>query len=98
MTNDKFKVEVVGDLTEKEARAFVYGTAVGATVAAIVLDPARTWPGIVNNPSEPSAVPPGAEEQWSVIYMSGAAAMLRCHRIAAKYNYFGEHSACVQAY
>ncbi|KAG7667011.1 putative ATP-binding protein [Nannochloris sp. 'desiccata'] len=76
LTNDKFKVEVLGDLTEQEAREFVYGTAMGATIAAAVADPGHatvpategTWRGIVNDPSKQGKVPPGAQEQWPAIY------------------------------
>ncbi|KAL4529006.1 hypothetical protein Ndes2437A_g03530 [Nannochloris sp. 'desiccata'] len=75
LTHGRFKVEVLGDLTEQEAREFVYGTAVGATIAAAVADPGNasvpapvgTWPGIVNDPS-PNEMPPGAEEQWPAIF------------------------------
>ena len=65
MTNDKFKVEVLGDLTEQEAREFVYGNTVYDPAAAA---PVETWPGIVNDPSSLIEVPRGAEEQWQAIY------------------------------
>ncbi|KAG7667441.1 hypothetical protein KSW81_004140 [Nannochloris sp. 'desiccata'] len=57
------KIHVLGDVTEEEAREFVYGTAVGATIdplfvaAPDVAAPVVTWPGIINDPSEPIAVP-----------------------------------------
>ncbi|KAG7666861.1 hypothetical protein KSW81_000627 [Nannochloris sp. 'desiccata'] len=68
------QIHVLGDLTEEEAREFVYGTAVGATIDPLsvaapgVAAPVVTWPGIINDPSEPIAVPAGAEEQWQAIY------------------------------
>ena len=69
MTNDKFKVEVLGDLTEQEARCFLYGNTVGSSADALgEAAPEGTWHGIVNDPSEPNQVPPGAEEQWPAIY------------------------------
>jgi hypothetical protein len=46
----------------------------GDTIVAAVADnatvsaPVGTWPGIVNDPSEPSEVPRGAEEKWQAIY------------------------------
>ena len=53
----------------------MYGTDMGATIAAAVADPGNatvaapmvTWHGIINNPS-PNELPPGAEEQWPAIY------------------------------
>jgi hypothetical protein len=69
MTNDKFKVEVLGDLTEQEAREFVYGNAVYDPAAAA---PVETWPGIVNDPFSLIEVPCGAEE----LFMSGVVAIL----------------------
>ena len=78
MTTDKFKVEVLGNLTEEEAREFVYGTEMVATIAAAaVADPGNgatvpapegTWPGIVNNPSSRIEVPHGAEGQWQAMF------------------------------
>ncbi|KAG7669732.1 hypothetical protein KSW81_007879 [Nannochloris sp. 'desiccata'] len=35
LTNDKFKVEVLVDVTEQEGREFVYGTAMGAIIAYV---------------------------------------------------------------
>jgi hypothetical protein len=73
-----FEINVLGDLTEEEARCFLYGTAVGATIhpasvaapgaAPAVSDPVVIWPGIINDPSEPEPVPGGAEEEWHTIY------------------------------
>ncbi len=57
MTEDNFKVEVVGDLTEDEAHKFVYGDGVGGG-----------WAGIINDLSDSVQVPVGAEEQWPAIY------------------------------
>jgi hypothetical protein len=57
MTEDKFKVEVLGDLTEEEAQKFVYGDGV-----------AGGWPGIINIRSGTRAAPNGANEQWPAIY------------------------------
>jgi hypothetical protein len=65
MTNDKFKVEVLGDLTEQEAREFVYGGAIYDPAAAAT---EGTWPGIINDPSKLNEVPRGAEEQWQAIF------------------------------
>ncbi|KAH7619579.1 hypothetical protein NADE_006412 [Nannochloris sp. 'desiccata'] len=73
-----FEINVLGDLTEEEARYFVYGNVVGATIdpplvlaavtAPAVADPVVPWPGIINDPSSPKPVPGGAEEQWQAIY------------------------------
>ena len=74
MDGNNFRIHVLGDLTEEEAREFVYGTAVGATIDPLsvappgVAAPVVTWPGIINDPLEPIAVPGGAEEQWPAIY------------------------------
>ncbi|KAH7615646.1 hypothetical protein NADE_007554 [Nannochloris sp. 'desiccata'] len=74
VATNNFRIHVLGDLTEEEAREFVYGTAVGATIDPLsvaapgVAAPVVTWPGIINDPSEPIAVPAGAEEQWQAIY------------------------------
>ncbi|KAH7620151.1 putative ATP-binding protein [Nannochloris sp. 'desiccata'] len=74
VATNNFRIHVLGDLTEEEAREFVYGTAVGATIDPLsvaapgVAAPVVTWPGIINDPSEPIAVPGGAEEQWQAIY------------------------------
>ena len=74
MATNNFRIHVLGDLTEEEAREFVYGTAVGATIDPLsvappgVAAPVVTWPGIINDPLEPIAVPGGAEEQWPAIY------------------------------
>ena len=57
MTKDKFKVEVLGDLTEEEAHKFVYGDGV-----------AGGWPGIINIPSGTKQVPAGAQSYWPAIY------------------------------
>ncbi|KAL4513285.1 hypothetical protein Ndes2437A_g08230 [Nannochloris sp. 'desiccata'] len=71
VATNNFRIHVLGDVTEEEAREFVYGTAVGATIdplfvaAPDVAAPVVTWPGIINDPSEPIAVPGGAVEQWA---------------------------------
>ena len=57
MAKGNFVIEVLGDLTEKEAREFVLGDG-----------DKGTWPGIINDPSEQKPVPSGAEEQWPAIY------------------------------
>ncbi|KAG7667440.1 hypothetical protein KSW81_004140 [Nannochloris sp. 'desiccata'] len=63
VATNNFRIHVLGDVTEEEAREFVYGTAVGATIdplfvaAPDVAAPVVTWPGIINDPSEPIAVP-----------------------------------------
>ncbi|KAG7674661.1 hypothetical protein KSW81_000305 [Nannochloris sp. 'desiccata'] len=63
VATNNFRIHVLGDLTEEEAREFVYGTAVGATIDPLsvaapgVAAPVVTWPGIINDPSEPIAVP-----------------------------------------
>ena len=57
MTEDKFNVQVVGDLTEEEAQRFFCGDGV-----------AGGWSGIVHDPSSPKQVPVGAQEQWPAIY------------------------------
>jgi hypothetical protein len=72
--SNNFEINVLGDLTEEEAREFVYGTAVGATIDPLsvaapgVAAPVVTWPGIINDPSSLKPVPDGAEEQWPAIY------------------------------
>ncbi|KAG7671494.1 hypothetical protein KSW81_003629 [Nannochloris sp. 'desiccata'] len=74
VATNNFRIHVLGDLMEEEAREFVYGTAVGATIDPLsvaapgVAAPGVTWPGVINDPSEPIAVPGGAEEQWQAIY------------------------------
>ena len=55
MSREKFRVLAIGDLTEEEAREYVYGDK-------------GTWHGIINDPSALVPVPPGAEEQWPAIY------------------------------
>ncbi|KAG7667017.1 hypothetical protein KSW81_000765 [Nannochloris sp. 'desiccata'] len=57
MTDDKFEVEVLGDLTEEEAQKFFYGD-----------DVAGEWHGIINLRSGTKEVPAGAKEQWPAIY------------------------------
>jgi hypothetical protein len=57
MPQDKFDVEVLGNLTEEEARKFFYGDGV-----------AGGWDGIINDPFEVDKVPAGADEQWPAIY------------------------------
>ena len=57
MATNNFEVEVLGDLTEKEAREFVLGGGVNGT-----------WAGIINDPSSPKPVPDGTEEHWPAIY------------------------------
>jgi hypothetical protein len=60
MTEDNFKIVVLGDLTEKEAQNFVFGDGDGV---------AGGWPGIINNvPPGTKAAPAGAREKWSEIY------------------------------
>jgi len=57
MTEDKFEVEVLGDLTEEEAENFMYGEgAVGG------------WRGIVNDSFKTKEEVAQAQGQWSEIY------------------------------
>ncbi|KAG7672829.1 hypothetical protein KSW81_001772 [Nannochloris sp. 'desiccata'] len=68
VATNNFRIHVLGDLTEEEAREFVYGTAVGATIDPLsVAAPVVTWHGIINDPSESEPVPGGAEGQWPAI-------------------------------
>lgn len=57
MAEGNFEIEVIGDLTEEEAREFVLGDGGKGS-----------WAGIINSSSEPYPVPPGAEEHWPAIY------------------------------
>ncbi len=71
-----FEIEVLGDLSEEEAREFVLGD--GGKGA---------WAGIIKNSSSPEPVPPGAEEHWPAIYerCGGNIGMLQqCVRAARK--------------
>ena len=57
MAKGNFEIKVIGDLTEEEAREFFLGDGGKGS-----------WAGIINNPSSPKPVPPGAEEHWPAIY------------------------------
>ncbi|KAG7673870.1 hypothetical protein KSW81_007051 [Nannochloris sp. 'desiccata'] len=57
MTRDKFRVEVLGDLTEEEAEKFVYGDGVEGG-----------WRGIVNDSFNTKEDLANAKDQWSEIY------------------------------
>ncbi|KAG7671511.1 hypothetical protein NADE_000850 [Nannochloris sp. 'desiccata'] len=57
MTRDKFRVEVLGDLTEEEAEKFMYGDGV-----------AGGWRGIVNDSFNTKEDLANAKDQWSEIY------------------------------
>ena len=57
MTEDKFRVEVVGDLTEEEAEKFMYGDGV-----------AGGWRGIVNDSFTTKEELVEAKNQWPEIY------------------------------
>ncbi|KAG7674806.1 hypothetical protein KSW81_006224 [Nannochloris sp. 'desiccata'] len=57
MTEDKFRVEVLGDLTEEEAEKFMYGDGV-----------AGGWRGIVNDSLKTKEDLANAKDQWSEIY------------------------------
>ncbi len=57
MADNNFLLDVIGDLTEKEAKEFFLGDGEKGT-----------WAGIINDPSDPKPVPPGAEEHWPAIY------------------------------
>ena len=57
MATNNFEVQVLGDLTEEEAREFFLGGGVKGT-----------WAGIINGSSSPNSVPDGAEEHWPAIY------------------------------
>jgi hypothetical protein len=58
MTEDKFRVAVLGDLTEEEAEKFMYGD--GVAVGG--------WRGIVNDSFNTKEELAEAKEQWSEIY------------------------------
>jgi len=76
LAKGNFEIEVLGDLTEEEAREFILGD--GGKGA---------WSGIVNNPSAGKPVPPGAEKYWPEIYerCGGNIGMLKqCLRAARK--------------
>ncbi|KAL4522958.1 hypothetical protein Ndes2526A_g07682 [Nannochloris sp. 'desiccata'] len=59
VATNNFRIHVLGDLTEEEAREFVYGTAVGATIDPLsvaapgVAAPVVTWPGAGPQVHEP---------------------------------------------
>ena len=78
MATNNFEVEVLGDLTEEEAREFVLGDSGNGT-----------WAGIINDPLGPVPVPDGAVEQWPAIYerCGGNIGMLKqCMRAARKFG------------
>jgi hypothetical protein len=65
MTSDKFKVEVLGDLTEEEAYKFVFGDGV-----------AGGWPGIIKDvPPGTKAAPTGAKRSGQT-FMSDVVGIL----------------------
>ncbi|KAG7673479.1 hypothetical protein KSW81_006689 [Nannochloris sp. 'desiccata'] len=57
MTEDKFRVKVLGDLTKEEAEKFMYGDGV-----------AGGWRGIVNDSFKTKEDLANAKDQWSEIY------------------------------
>ena len=82
LAKNKFEVQVIGNLTEQEAKDFFLGTDTGDgtdsdagtdSVAGIGdgtgTGTKKPWPGIINiTSSERPAVPDGAQEQWPEIY------------------------------
>ncbi len=60
MTEDRFEVEVLGDLTEEEAYKFVFGDGDGVVGG---------WSGIINDVAPGTkAAPAGGREKWPEIY------------------------------
>ena len=57
MAAHNFVIKVLGDLSEEEAKVFFLGDG-----------DKGPWAGIINDPSSPKPVPPGAKEKWPAIY------------------------------
>ncbi|KAG7674122.1 hypothetical protein KSW81_005963 [Nannochloris sp. 'desiccata'] len=87
MTEDKFEVEVLGDLTEEEAEKFMYGD--GVAVGG--------WRGIVNDPFNTKEVLAEAQDQWSEIYQrcGGNIGLLK-QCVAAARNLKGNWDSALQ--
>jgi hypothetical protein len=85
MTEDKFKVDVLGDLTEEEAQKFVYGDGVTGG-----------WPGIINIRSGTKEVPDGANEQWPAIYERCGGNIGLLKQCVAEAQLFGNWDAALQ--
>ncbi|KAG7674340.1 hypothetical protein KSW81_000002 [Nannochloris sp. 'desiccata'] len=87
MTEDKFEVEVLGDLTEEEAEKFMYGDGV-----------AGGWRGIVNDSFKTKEDLANAKDQWSEMYQrcGGNIGLLK-QCVAAARNLKGNWDSALQA-
>ena len=69
LTEKQIKVEVIGDLTEEEAKTFVLGDAgVKTDTGAETETSARKWPGLVHMGPIKDMLPDLPEDLWEKIY------------------------------